>query len=113
LFFPPCSLLAVIKLLKRVLTFAKAGSTLVLTPQLIPVQTLQTPQLIPVQTLQTPLSIPGLIPLSIPGLIPLSTQALTPQTLVRLTRALILAQALTLHQPTPVRQTPQLQHPNS
>jgi hypothetical protein len=105
LFFPPCSLLAVIKLLKRVLTFAKAGSTLVLTPQLIPVQTLQTPQLIPVQTLQTPLSIPGLIPLS--------TQALTPQTLVRLTRALILAQALTLHQPTPVRQTPQLQHPNS
>jgi hypothetical protein len=99
-------LLAVIKLLKRVLTFAKAGSTLALTPQL-------TPQLIPVQTLQTPLSIPGLIPLSIPGLIPLSTQALTPQTLVRLTRALILAQALTLHQPTPVRQTPQLQHPNS
>jgi hypothetical protein len=99
LFFPPCSLLAVIKPLKRVLTFAKAGSILVLTRQLTQAQTLQTPQLIPVQTLQTPLSIPGLIPLS--------TRALTPQTLVRL----ILA--LTLHQQTLALQTPQLQHPNS
>jgi hypothetical protein len=92
LFFPPCSLLAVIKLLKRALIFAKAGSILVLTP------------------------------LSIPGLIPLSTRALTPQTLVRLTRALTLAraliqpqliQALTLHRPTPARLTLQLLLPNS